>query len=171
MKNLNKHKAYFLQRSFQTWSSHTEQWSPWRIKSQEIKNSDFTMSVIKGQNRLHRNTVDYPFLMIFKGWPNKTLSVQVWLMFSIMWSPEVCSSLNYPLIFWSETRSDNTHGTKFSLLVLFFYLVPKSEVTGWDTCRCTPSSSPQHQRYSSEGCACDDLVANETISLALPNNS
>lgn len=126
MKNLNKHKAYFLQRSFQTWSSHTEQWSPWRIKSQEIKNSDFTMSVIKGQNRLHRNTVDYPFLMIFKGWPNKTLSVQVWLMFSIMWSPEVCSSLNYPLIFWSETRSDNTHGTKFSLLILFFYLVPKS---------------------------------------------
>lgn len=95
-------QSIFSTEKFPNMKPYTEQWSPQRTKKQEIKNSDFTMMVIKQQNRLHRKIVKSPSLMIFKGWPNKALSVQSWLGQSTTWSPDISASLNYPLILWNK---------------------------------------------------------------------
>lgn len=153
-------KSIFSTERFPNMKPYTEQWSPQRTKKQEMKNSDFTMMVIKQQNRLHRKIVESPSLMIFKGWPCHS---------KVGWGSQprdVQTSLPASIILWfCETRTDITGITKLRFLLLIFYLVPKSKDMGWDTRRCTPNPTPPHHRYSAEGRDCDGLVANETFGL------
>lgn len=130
--------------------------------------------MIKKQNKLYGNFVEFSSLLVFQGCPNK---VSPCLGRGCIHARELPSSLNDSPFLWKNRCSVKqfyhiTDGKKLSFTSCCSFTGFKGLKAWVETLVDVPQlPPPQDHWYSTEGKDLDNLVVNEAKSLAFPKNS